>query len=564
MQLVNLTITKGSDVVQQINFKSGANIITNTGDNGNQIGKSTSLRAINFCLGSDGRNLWVDPDNSNVNSEVRDLIFFGEVVFSLELNVAGVTYVIRRKVEEEHQTNRVITKIYSWINDEQYDSQRSFTSAIAHILGHTEDSPPYRSVKNRFIRISRDSANKALKYLTPYTSNDEYSIVYAYLFGFEGLDKLVSEVETKADIESLESRKSSLLEGQSLRSQIDKIESLNLEIAQLRQREDEYDLATVQESVLESLKESRSRIAALSAEVGGIETRIVYGRRTIATYEGNMANVDVKVLQNVYEEARIILPDIQKSVEDAIEFHNSIFKRKAAYVQEQNELLQETLSEKKAELNDAIESERSLVMDLAQEGHLSGFMLIEKALQEKLEERGRLSYLVDEIAEIDTNIETKTQVLDDLKREIQLLIDEFDSNLSEFNDCYGELTGSLFSSHKNTLKAAVNDDCELQLTIINEELNTGDGVPRASAMAFDMAMVEFAKKKGSKLLQFTLQDYLESIDDTKLTKLLQIANDKGIQTVVAVLSDKLYLLDPEFREANTVLSLSQRRKFFGI
>lgn len=51
MQLIKLSVFDGSEEIRTIQFKDGINIITNLGETGNQIGKSTSLRALAFCLG---------------------------------------------------------------------------------------------------------------------------------------------------------------------------------------------------------------------------------------------------------------------------------------------------------------------------------------------------------------------------------------------------------------------------------------------------------------------------------------------------------------------------------
>ena len=61
MQLVALSITCGGQVLRKITFKAGLNLIldkpTVSGkqSSGNNVGKTTVLRLIDFCLGSDWR-----------------------------------------------------------------------------------------------------------------------------------------------------------------------------------------------------------------------------------------------------------------------------------------------------------------------------------------------------------------------------------------------------------------------------------------------------------------------------------------------------------------------------
>lgn len=63
MQLVNLKVFQDEKLIREVTFKDGINIITNSEDDGNQIGKSTALRVLNFCLGSDGKSIWHDPES---------------------------------------------------------------------------------------------------------------------------------------------------------------------------------------------------------------------------------------------------------------------------------------------------------------------------------------------------------------------------------------------------------------------------------------------------------------------------------------------------------------------
>lgn len=83
-------------------------------------------------------------------------------------------------------------------------------------------------------------------------------------------------------------------------------------------------------------------------------------------------------------------------------------------------------------------------------------------------------------------------------------------------------------------------------------------------MAFDMAYVYFVNKYRSKLLAFTVQDYLEVVDEDKLIKLFSFANEKKIQTIAAILNDKLDGFDKKFLKENTILRLTKDEKFFKI
>lgn len=60
MQLVELTISRAGKTVRTVPFKSGLNLIIDkptaaATESGNSIGKTTVLRLIDFCFGSQGQ-----------------------------------------------------------------------------------------------------------------------------------------------------------------------------------------------------------------------------------------------------------------------------------------------------------------------------------------------------------------------------------------------------------------------------------------------------------------------------------------------------------------------------
>ena len=83
-------------------------------------------------------------------------------------------------------------------------------------------------------------------------------------------------------------------------------------------------------------------------------------------------------------------------------------------------------------------------------------------------------------------------------------------------------------------------------------------------MAFDIATVAYVKHTTDKLPHFTLQDYLESVDEDKLHVLFDYADRHGLQVIISILNDKLTTFNKDFVEKHGVLFLSQANKFFKL
>ncbi len=73
MFLKSLIITLGDEtVIRHINFRLGLNLIVDETpsldgkESGNNVGKTTVLKLIDYCLGASAKGIYSDPEN-NVN-----------------------------------------------------------------------------------------------------------------------------------------------------------------------------------------------------------------------------------------------------------------------------------------------------------------------------------------------------------------------------------------------------------------------------------------------------------------------------------------------------------------
>lgn len=564
MQLIKLSVFDGSEEIRTIQFKDGINIITNLGETGNQIGKSTSLRALAFCLGGKSEPLWKDPDNNKVNEKVKYYLTKGDVKFELTLRVASINHQITRVLSRKMGSLRESIKIISTIDGVVYKSNAGFTRELPRIFGYTREQPSFNSIRSKFFRTNRTTSNNTLAYLHTYTSDNDYDLIYAYLFDFEFIDSVrqINLIEQQIQLE--DNRIRTLLGGLPLANRQEEIQLIDLKISELQIKEDEYDIFESQSYAIAELRESRRSVAALTSRIVKLETKLYYNNKTIERYKNNLVELNVGEITSLYNEAKSLVPNLSKTLEETIEFHNSIMSRKAAYVEEMSAETADELDTLRMSLARLISDEQSKVKDLSRDSHVSGLILVEKQMQDLREARGRLAYVISEVEVSNKRIKDLLTTVDGVKRSIAVHYSDLNSKLKVFNEAYVDITKRLFVTHHNELTVSAGRDGKADFKITNEELNTGDGVPRAAAMAFDMSYVYFVNKFKSRLPAFTAQDYLEVVDEDKLIKLFDFANEKKIQTIAAILNDKLGGFDKKFLEANTILELTKEEKFFKL
>ncbi|MFK4753681.1 DUF2326 domain-containing protein [Oceanobacter antarcticus] len=565
MQLINLKVFCDEIIVREIQFKDGINIITNSEDDGNQIGKSTALRVLNFCLGSDGKSIWHDPESRTKNEAIEDVVTSGRVLFSLDMRINKKNYRINRRIHKVQQKTRTVQKIYSSINDDEFDTNEKFKAALAPILGFSIANPTYSSIKNRFVRLDKKTASNIYRYLNSNTSDQQYILYYSYLFGFLGHNDLSSEIQFGEERNQRNDRISMLLNGRTEQDYKDKLKSIDDEIEILKNKEELFDFKDSQNKGVEKLKKTREEIAQLTSEISKLNIRVSYSQRTINGYEEKKSNINTNLIEKIYKEARLLLPDLKKTLEDTIEFHKQVVSKKVNYLNDKISDYKLSVVDMENRLNGLLDEEKNLFSALVGESHLSGFVVIEKEIQDKREERGRTSVVVDEVQHESSEISKLDINIQKLREKNKLQILQLSQHIEVFNKHLKSFSRAIFKDFSLSFNVGTKSDTnEIEFSIVNQERVSGDGAPRAAALAFDMAFVEFVKETGASFPEFTIQDYLEASDQDKLATLACLANENKVQVIVSVLKDKLASLSQEFIDENSVLTLKKSDKFFKI
>lgn len=278
MQLISLIVLKGDSILREITFKDGINFITCNDDDGNQIGKSTTLRILNFCLGSNGDSIWVDPETNSDNKKIKDLVSSGEISFKLTITVQKITHIITRKFETFGK-NKVMLRRLAWINESPYKTNDKFREDLSKLLGLPFTSPTFSQIKNRLVRLNKGTASNPFRYDNEHTPIKAYTLFYSYIFDFNGLETLKKELEIDKEIKSRKDRITHLLNNKSEQYYSEKLASLEIEIENLKEKETLFDFKDTQNKNLNSLRELRIEISQLSGEISNLEIKAEYTKK---------------------------------------------------------------------------------------------------------------------------------------------------------------------------------------------------------------------------------------------------------------------------------------------
>ena len=135
MYLKELVISSNTGIeIRKVSFKKGLNLVVGRKDeqgSSNNLGKTTLMRCINFCLGGKFTEFFEDDETKSINNTVRDFILQNEVCFKLsfvsDFNLVSVRdFTVTREVVLQ-QTRRSNYKITNSINNEKF---KNFTQDI--------------------------------------------------------------------------------------------------------------------------------------------------------------------------------------------------------------------------------------------------------------------------------------------------------------------------------------------------------------------------------------------------------------------------------------------------
>ena len=88
MFLKSLKISSRGETIREIPFHEGINLIVDESNEitGNNVGKTTVLKLVDFCLGANKKIIWIDPENPKETYDlVKNFLIDNDVLITLHL-----------------------------------------------------------------------------------------------------------------------------------------------------------------------------------------------------------------------------------------------------------------------------------------------------------------------------------------------------------------------------------------------------------------------------------------------------------------------------------------------
>ena len=567
MFLKKLSIYNNNGIIREIFFKRGVNLIVDETSEtqrlqatGNNVGKTTVLRLIDYCLGAKGDEIYKDSEFSGQpNTDIEVFLKQTEVVITLEMveelngeeeNVISIS----RNFLKQKQKKQTINGI-SYSDEE-------FTKKLEELIFHTTiDKPSFRQMIAKNIRITPERMTNILKVLVKFTKTEEYEALYLFWLGID----TASSAEKAKLIEKRQQEKrfQNRLKNES-KGDLAFIEQqlvfLAGQIAELEKQKDDFNLNERYEEDIKMLNDTKKRLNNIASEISVLEERKNLILESKTDLEAQYTNINTQQIALLYEKAKVLIPSLQVSFEQTVQFHNDLLTEKLAYITRELPTINQQLKSLNISLEEHRTKEISLTQKVKKMGVWDSLERIIAALNSLYERKGNLEKQKEYwLQSIDTikNIDDELAIIDKSIGSEEMLMQ---NRITLFNKYFSKMSNILYGEHYLLFQKKKENGYDL--AIQNIEGNPSAGKKKGQIAAFDFAYIQFADELAIRCLHFILHDQLENIHDNQLNTLFEVANQLNGQYIVPILRDKV----PENIDISpyTILTLSQDNKLFKI
>lgn len=571
MYIKNLIIsseTKGP--IRNIEFHKGLNLIVdktiveNETQTGNNVGKTTVLRLIDFCLGNSANSLYQDPENkSEQNLKVKEFLIKEQVVVTLILvdNLDNPT----RKIVIERNFLQRKNKIFR-INKEDVGSKTSeINSTLGKYIFPTVgvDKPTFRQLISHNIRYDEERLSNTLKTLGAYGSDEEYETLYLYMFGCNyDQGEARTRILTKRDKE--ETYKKRLEKFQTKGAYKVALDVIENEIGKYEQKRAELNINPNLESDVKKLNQVKVELNRTLGELTSLQIRKEVIREAVADMAHRRFDDDVEQLRAIYEQASRFIPEMQRSFDELVTYHNQMLVNKTKYMTQELPMLEENILRLQERVGQLREEESKLQVAITASDTFADLEDIIKQLTELYQKKGAYESAINSITEVENIISELDKEL--LKIDTNLFSPNFqeqiNGQLAKFNVIFSDFSERLYDE-KYAIKCDLVTKKGKQIyKFATIDVNFSTGKKQGEISCFDLAYIKFADLECIPCLHFILNDKKELVHGNQLNKLAMIANDENIQFIASILEDKL---TPELKNPdNYIVELRENDKLLRI
>lgn len=572
MFLKSLHIENVNGLIRHIPFHKGLNLIVdetprgNSEATGNNVGKTTVLKLVDFCLGGNAKDIYTDPEDRR-----KEYLLVKEF---LQKTGVLITLVLSDDLDDPFANEIIIERnfasrkgIVRRVNGTQL-TDIEFMSALTESFfpGHGDRKPSLSQLLSHNIRYKDISLSHTLKNVNQWTKDEEYEALYLFMLGCDfsqgdERQKILTAIRVESAFKDrLEMSRSRSAYEASLGVLVGQIDTLNAKRTAFRVNPNF-------QSDLDELDRVKYRISSETAELSRATLRLSLIAEAVEELSESRAAIDLDQLHGLYNEVTKRLGRVQKTFDELVNFHNQMIGEKTRYIAKEVPQLESEISSRRKVLDSLLTQEKKLADKVAKNGSLDELETMVVELSEKERLRGEYDTVIRQIRGVEAEILRQTRLLEkidsdlfseDTRAKVQVQVDKF-------NKIFSKVSEELYNEHYVlNFDIAKTKSGQNVYKFNTFNLNMSSGKKQGEISCFDIAYTLFADDEGIPCLHFLLNDKKELMHDNQLTKIARLVEREGdhVQFVASILRDKLPAeLD---KDKFIVVKLSQQDMLFRI
>lgn len=567
MYLIKLTISSPGKVIRDIEFHKGLNLIVdetpeNTTGTGNNVGKTTVLRLIDYCLGGDVDGIYRNPEDKHENyALVKDFLTGNNVIVTLilvdDLDTPSEKVVIERDFKMGRSS-------LIRINGKDVTRKDFVTELESAIFPKVKtETPSFRQIIAHNIRIDNLRLENTLKTLTM-GKNEEYEALYLFMFGCPN-DSAARKTQLAQELDTEKKYKRRMERNRSKNEYKAALSVIESDIEKLVERKDNLNINENLQLDIDSLNALRAQINKVTSRTSLLSLRRELINETVESFDKQNFGEDMVQLEMIYKQASAYVPKMQRTFKELVDFHNTMLENKKAFVAQELPSIQEEIESLSVELErlkekETVMAEKVLKSDTYEE--LEGIIV---QLSELSRRKGEFESYISQIESAEKAIKEKFEEMK--KIDDGLFTEDFAQRLEaqrdKFNKIFSEVSHEIYDEqYIISYEIDTQKGKQLYKFHVTDVANFSSGKKQGEISCFDIAYTVFADQESIPCLHFILNDKKELVHGNQLNKFAEAVNKYNVQFVCSMLYDKL---PPVLRkDEHVVVRLSQDSKLFRI
>lgn len=553
-------------VIREVVFHQGANLIVDAfdSDRHNKVGKTTFLKLIDVLLGANGRDrLYKDDETNSVNEELRDII--------KEKRVVGEMTLVNSLDRPSNHNVELMVELFPR-GRYFFDGEKVSATKYRELLGDTlfavsSSKPTFRQLIKSFVRISLSGDDYSFLRTLTRASNVDYRAVYNYLFDISDseLDARLAELNRELNKLKESAKQFKRFAGIKDEEQLAQVGvALERECQRVESRLDDVLDAEEFKANREAIEEARNRYAELRSDLAEIEFKIGRNAESIERAKKEAAKqADLSLSRSFYDEVCSLIPSVNKTFEEMVEFNRALCENEITYFQEVGAELQLERASAQAKLVDFSAENLRYFSLLDGEAMTEYEVLLEECMRLR-QEMGRNSEVLSTLHGYDgrmKELESQIASLSEGGEERESSVSSHQDMMNSFNSYFTPMANDVNGERPILTYSTATNKFPVAITDLN---GSSTGTRKSLLAVYDLSYQEFAIANRIEVPRFVVQDVVENVEGEDLKKIIDIANGIDCQFIVAVLKEKLdsSQIPQEAQDVMCILKLSKQDKLF--